>query len=163
MTPEGRYSGTVQRPAEATGATVERDDRSMLERRRERSAERERRRLVSDRSRRLHAKWLRRIARRANDPGPIRRRREALLHYRAAAVRGDLLELAAMLERVQEPDPACMAALHDLLANPHDSALYNANIPVDELRTTIVRVRAGVTGRPHTHTAHGSASREDTR
>ena len=158
------YPATTHLPGAApTRTTVERDDRSIRERRRERSAERKRERFVSARSRRVHAQWLRRTASRTNDPDPIRRRREALLHYRAAAVRTDLLELAALLERAHEPDPTCIAELHNLLANGHDSPLYNANIPVEELRTTIERVRAGLTNQPHAYTAPRRAQREDTR
>ena len=145
------------------GAPADRAPAHIIERWRERSAERQGRRLGSARSRRVHAQWLRRTANRANDPDPMRRRREALLHYRAAAVRSDLLELAAMLERTHHPDPACMAALHALLANGCDSPLYNANIPVDELHTTIERVRAGLTSQPHAYTARPRAQREDTR
>lgn len=130
----------------------ERDERSILELQRERSAERKRKRLVGARSRRRHARWLRSIVNSANDAGPIRRHNEVLLHYRAAAVRTDLLELAAMLERAHEPDPACMAALHELLADGRDSALYNPNVPFDELHATIERVRAGLTGQPHAST-----------
>jgi hypothetical protein len=150
MAAPNTYSGSVQLPAEAPARTTgERDDRGMLERWRERSAQRKRRRLVSARSRRVHAQWLRSTANRADDPDPFRRRREALLHYRAAAVRTDLLELAAELERTHEPDPACMAELHDLLANGCDSPLFNAKIAVEELHATIRRVRAGLVSQPY--------------
>ena len=164
MATQDRYPGTVHLPAETpTRSTVERDKRSILERQRERSAERKRTRLVGARSRRRHAQWLRGIVKSANDPDAIRRHNEVLLHYRAAAVRTDLLELAAMLERAHEPDPACMAALHELLADGRDSALYNPNIPVDELHATIERVRAGLTSQPHACTRRRQAPREDTR
>jgi hypothetical protein len=36
------------------------------------------------------------------------------LHDRVAAVRADLLEIAAPLQQVDEPDPACVAALRHL-------------------------------------------------
>jgi hypothetical protein len=64
-----------------------------------------------------------------------------LLHYRAAAVRTELLEIAATLERSDNPDPACIAELHDLLANGCDSPLYNPHIHVSELRATLHHVR----------------------
>jgi hypothetical protein len=50
-------------------------------------------------------RWLRRTANRADEPHPIARRRQALLHYRVAAVRTELLEIAATLERTCDPDP----------------------------------------------------------
>ena len=107
----------------------------ILERWRKRSAGRERRVIVQ---------WLRRTASRSDEPHPFVRRRQALLHYRVAAVRADLLEIAATLERAQNPDPACVATLHELLANGCDSPLYNPDIHVSELRATLYSVRAGL-------------------
>jgi len=107
----------------------------ILERCRQRRAERKCRVLV---------RWLRRTANRAHDTDPIRRRREVPLHYRAAAVRIDLLEIAALLERASTPNPACVATLHKLLTNGCASPLYNVNIDVSELRATLDRVRAGL-------------------
>jgi len=138
------YSDGVDLPFGApTGTTVE-SGRGILERYRERNAARKQARLISARNRAMLAKWLRRTANRAHDPNPIRRRREALLHYRAAAVRTELLEIAAMLERAHDPDPASVAALHELLANGCDSPLYNANIHISELHATLHGVRAGL-------------------
>lgn len=88
--------------------------------------------------------WLRRTANRARDTDPIRQHREALLHYRAAAVRADLLEIAALLERTQTPNPACLATLNELLSNGCDSPLYNTRIPVAELHTTLGDIRSGL-------------------
>lgn len=131
-------------PAEAqTPSTVERD-RGIVQRWRKRSAEHKRARLVSPRNRRVLAQWLRRTARDANDRDPIRRRHDVLLHYRAAAVRTELLEIAALLERAHDPDPICVAALHQLLANG-DSPLYHPGIPAAELRATLDYVRAELT------------------
>jgi hypothetical protein len=79
-------------------------------------------------------------------PAPTVRRRQVLLHHRAAAVRPEPLELAAMLERADKPDPACIAELRDLLANGCDSPLYNTDIHSSELRATLHHVRAGPTG-----------------
>jgi hypothetical protein len=138
--------GPVQLPTQAP--TVEMIGHAgALERWHQRSAERKSRGLASDRSRRVHAQWLRRTANRANDSDAIRSRAEALLHYRAAAVRTDLLELATMLERTDKPDAGSMATLHELLANGCDSPLYNERIPVCELHATIDRVRAGLAPR----------------
>lgn len=140
MATQDMYRPPRRQPPQApTGATIT-SGPGILERWRQRHAEQKRRVL---------ARWLRRTAKRANDPDPIRRRREALLHYRAAAVRTELLELAAMLERAHEPDPACIVALHDLLANGCDSPLYNANIPICELHAAIHRVRSGLASQPH--------------
>jgi hypothetical protein len=67
-----------------------------------------------------------------------------LLRDRVTAVRTDLLELAVMLERADDPDPARVAALHDLLANGCDSPLYNPEVHVSELRATLYYVRSGL-------------------
>jgi hypothetical protein len=98
----------------------------------------------AERKRRVLVQWLRRTANRALDTDPIRRQREALLHYRAAAVRADLLEIAAILERTQTPNPACLATLNELLSNGCDSPLYNPCIPVSELRATLDEIRSGL-------------------
>jgi hypothetical protein len=126
-----------------THTTVERGF-GTLERWRERSTTRKLRRLVSPRQRRVIARWLRRTADHAEEPHPLARRRQALLHYRVVAVRTDLLEIAAMLEHAQDPDPACVEALRDLLANGCDSPLYNADIHVSELCATLAYVRSGL-------------------
>ena len=117
---------------------------AVLQRLRERHAERKHARLVSSRNRRILARWLRRTATHATDRDPIRRRHDVLLHYRAAAVRTDLLEIAALLEHAHDPDPDCIAALRDLLANGCDSALYNADIHFSELHAALAYVRSGL-------------------
>lgn len=91
--------------------------------------------------RRVIVQRLRRTANRSRESDPIRRRRDALLHYRAAAVRADMLEIAATLERTQTPNPACVATLHELLSNGCDSPLYNPRIPMSELHATLDHVR----------------------
>ena len=125
------------------GPTLDRH-RAVIERHRERTAARKRAWLVSARGRRCVARWLRRTANAAHDPDPVRRRQNVLLHYRAAAVRAELLEIAATLERADDPDPACLAQLHELLANGCNSPLYNSAIHVSELRATLYGVRAGL-------------------
>jgi hypothetical protein len=116
----------------------------VVERYRQRRATRRRRRLVSAHNRRVIAKWLRRTARHTQRGHPLTGRRETLLHYRVAAVRADLLEISALLERAQHPDPACVAALRELLANGCDSPLYNADIHISELQATLHYVRSGL-------------------
>ena len=115
-----------------------------LERWREPAAEQKRARLVSARNRRILARWLLRTAKKAVDRNPICRRREPLLHYRAAAVRTDLLEIAALLEHAHNADPACLEALRTLLANGIDSPLYNTTTPFSELEATLNYVRSGL-------------------
>jgi hypothetical protein len=99
-------------------------------------------RLTSARNRRILAQWLRRTANHTEHLRPRTRTREPLLHYRAAAVRTDLLEIAALLERTNNPDPARVAALHDLLANGCDSPLYNPNVHISELHATLHYIRS---------------------
>ncbi len=62
-------------------------------------------------------------------------------------MRTELLEIAATLERAQNPDPACVATLHELLANGCDSPLYNPDIHISELYATVHYVRAGLVTR----------------
>lgn len=142
MWTQDMYTQRVPPPTQApTGTTI---GRGILQRWRERNTEREPRRLVSARHRRVLARWLRRTARGTQEPHPIDRRRQALLHYRASAVSSELLEIAAALERAHDPDPARVALLHELLANGCDSPLYNPDIHVSELRATLHHVRAGL-------------------
>jgi hypothetical protein len=135
MATQHTYTGHAYPPSEPLTATPVKGRVGILERSRAYRAERER-------ERRVIVQWLRRTANRAPDPGPIRRRREALLHYRAAAVRTDLLEIAAALERTHDPDPAIVATLHELLANGCDSTLYNPSIHASELHATLHGVRS---------------------
>lgn len=114
-----------------------------------RRAQRKRARLIDARNRRVLAKWLRRTANHGIDPDPIRRRYDALLHYRAAAVRTDLLEIAALLERANDPNPDCVTALHDLLAHNGHSPLYDPTIAFSELEAALHYIRSGLE-RSHT-------------
>ncbi len=120
--------------------TVEREP-GTVERLRSRHAARRQARLIGAHNRRVIARWLRRTANRAPRPRPLTRIPEPLLHYRVAAVRRDLLEIAATLEQANNPDPACVAALHDLLADGCDSPLYNTDIHISELYATLDYVR----------------------
>lgn len=129
--------------ASHTAGAVERAP-GIFDRWQARRAERQQARLTSARHRRILAKWLRRTANRTTDPHPFARRREALLDYRAVAVRTELLEIAALIEHTDNPDPARVAALRDLLANGCDSPLYNAEIHISELHATLDYVRSGL-------------------
>jgi hypothetical protein len=68
---------------------------------------------------------------------------DVLLRYRAAAVRNELIELAALIERTEAPDPLFVAALRDLLRDG-GSALYNPAVPAAELHKTIEYIRSGL-------------------
>ena len=111
---------------------------------RARSAERKHARLLSARHRRALARWLRLTAKLATDRDSIRRRHDVLLHYRAAAVRSELLEIAALLDRALAPDPASVQALHDLLAHSGRSPLYDSRTPFSELEATLEYIRSGL-------------------
>jgi hypothetical protein len=139
------HSERVQRPAGAPMHDTVHGDGGIVQRWRKRSAERKRARLMSTRNRRVLAKRLRCTASRAHRTDSSVQRP---LHYRAAAVRTELLELAAILEHTHDPDPASVIALRDLLANAHDSPLYNPNIPAAELDEALQRIRAGLANAP---------------
>ncbi len=51
---------------------------------------------------------------------------------------------AALIEHAPNPDPACVAALRNLLANGCDSPLYNADMHISELHATLHYVRSGL-------------------
>jgi hypothetical protein len=104
------------------------------------------RRRRAEHRRRVVVRSLRRIASRAEESNPIARYGQPLLQYRAAAVRSELLEIAAALERAQSPAPASVATLRELLTNGCDSPLYNPDIHVSELRATLNHARAGLWG-----------------
>jgi hypothetical protein len=120
------------------------NDRGVLTCSRERRAARKRARLIGARNRRVITRWLRRTARQTKPTSPLARRRETLLHDRVALVRADLLEIAAFLEHALDPDPACIAELHELLANGCDSPLYNVDIHISELQATLHHIHASL-------------------
>jgi hypothetical protein len=74
-------------------------------------------------------------------PRARRRRHELLLISRAAAVRTALLEVAALVRCSPAPDPDCIAELHNLLTNGCDSPLYNPEVPAEQLKARLERVR----------------------
>jgi hypothetical protein len=143
-----RPSGNARTPD-----TVERD-RGTLQRWHQRNTEHKRARLVSPRNRRRLARQLRQTARDANErrirPGP-----EVLLHDRASAVRFELLEVADLLERADDPDPNFVTDIHLLLANG-ESPLYHPEIHVSELHAALYYIRAGLVRK---HTDHQSTER----
>jgi hypothetical protein len=101
-------------------------------------------RSTSARRRRVLVRWLRRTANHRPAHDPTRRRGELLLCDRVAVVRSELLEIADLLERTDDPDPACVAELHGLLSDGCESPLYNPEIHISELRATLHYIRAGL-------------------
>lgn len=143
MTTPDTHAYTLEPPAEVPTPRTIRRPRRLVQRWRERDQLRKRARLVSPRSCRVLAQWLRRTANRAIDRDPMRRRRDVLLHVRAAAVRTDLLEIAALLAQVDDPDPASVNAIRELLAGGA-GPLYNPTVQVSELSATLNDIRAGL-------------------
>jgi hypothetical protein len=99
---------------------------------------------VSARTRRHVVQGLRAVARRSGEVG-WRRRRELLLHDRAASVRTDLLQIAVLLETARDPDPACVAELRQLLTDGCTSPLLNRDVHASELRATLYYARRRLT------------------
>ena len=81
---------------------------------------------------------LRNVARRAGT-GARPRQFDALLRNRAALVRPQLLQVAAALERVAEPDPETVRTLHWLLTDGCASPLFNERVPTAELMVVLDR------------------------
>jgi hypothetical protein len=169
-----RGSDAVCVPASSTLAVE--DERLVLHLWRQRYIERKMGRRLSVRKRRMLTRRLRRTANRAVDAHPVSRRRELLLSDRVAAVRGELLEIAGLLERAKDTDPRSVADLYKLLSDGCDSPLCNPDIHVSELRATLYYVRSRLTtralsteersdsppaeptGRPPRSTVHGAMS-----
>jgi hypothetical protein len=106
----------------------------------ERRAAHRRAALVSARHRRSLAQGMRAVARAAADQSPPSRW-AILLRSRAVPLRAELLEVAAMVERAQQPDVACIAALRNLLRDGRTSPLYNPATDPRELAETLDYVR----------------------
>jgi hypothetical protein len=85
----------------------------------------------------------------------MRRQHDVLLRYRAAGVRVELLEIAALLEQTRDPDPACVKAVRELVANG-DSPLYHPGVHVSELHAALYYIRTGLV---RNHTEHQSTKR----
>jgi hypothetical protein len=88
------------------------------------------------RAQRRVVQGLRSVARRAG-ASARQRRFEVLLCERAALVRSELLEVAALLETAADPDPGLVAELHHLLTDGCGSPLYNRDVHVSELQATL--------------------------
>ena len=93
------------------------------------------------RARRRLARRLRRLAVRSPEPDPVRRRFVFVLVDRVADVRDDLLEVADLIEQAATADPSCLAEVRRLLTSGCDSALYNPDIHVSELHTSMYFLR----------------------
>jgi hypothetical protein len=91
-----------------------------------------------DRQRLKLVAGLRTVARRAGTAAKPRRY-EVLLRNRAALVRPQLLEVAAALERVAEPDPDTLRTLRWLLTDGCASPLFNSDVPTAELTAALDR------------------------
>jgi hypothetical protein len=97
---------------------------------------------VSARRRRQLVGWLRFVAKCAACSRAAGGRRQLLLLDRVAEVRDDLLVIAALLEQIEDPDPACVAEVRRLLRDGCESPLYNRAVHSSELRATVHYVRA---------------------
>jgi hypothetical protein len=117
-----------------------------------------RRRAADARQRTRLVKGLRRVARRAGSPAPARRF-EVLLCDRAAAVRFELLDLAALLQRTRNPHPAAIATLRWLLTDGCESPLYNRDVPASRLTPALDEVRTALSGDDSRASATGLADR----
>jgi hypothetical protein len=73
-----------------------------------------------------------------------------VLHYRVAAVRADLLEIAALLEHASDPDAGSVQTLGHLL-NDRASPLYDRAVEATELNAALDRIRRGLRRTPGTH------------
>jgi hypothetical protein len=105
-------------------------------------ARHERARRVGPRYRRTLAHPLRQAADASAPPGLLRRRRR-VLRYRAAAARAELLAIAALLEHAQNPDPAAVLAVRELLRD-RASPLYDVAVDVAELHGTLKELRDAI-------------------
>jgi hypothetical protein len=63
------------------------------------------------------------------------------LHDRVAAVRAELLSVADLLERAQDPEPACVDELRRLLGDGTGSPLLNEQVHISELRATLFHLQ----------------------
>lgn len=90
------------------------------------------------------ARWLRRTANRTPSRDPHWARRDVLLYERIMQARAALLDIADTLECTDEPEPGCIATLHELLTDGCKSPLYNPDIHISELRATLYYVRSSL-------------------
>jgi hypothetical protein len=64
-------------------------------------------------------------------------RRELVLIGRAAAVRTELLQIAALLHQTRAADPEVVRELNVLVSHACDSPLYNEDVHISELYATV--------------------------
>jgi hypothetical protein len=95
------------------------------------------------RRRRQIADGLREVAR-LSAPSTPRRRFTAVIPARAAAVRDELLEVAALVCGAGDPDLACLDELHRLLTDGRTSPLLNPHVPAVELAGVLQRTRCAL-------------------
>jgi hypothetical protein len=101
-------------------------------------------RLVSERRRRQLAARLRAIADAAPAPvdgGSTGTWTSLVLVDRVAGVREQLLEVAAVVERVDHPDPVTIARLWQLVSDGVHSPLYNPLVVAGELEVVLRQAR----------------------
>jgi hypothetical protein len=158
-TSEGLTRHSGRKPSSVRSTKAFWGDRLVLRRLTQRRTERKAAQLVSARTRRLLIRWLRRTAAHANR-AHADQRRDLLLHNRVAAVRIELLEIAALLEHRQHVDQVCVKVLKDLLANGCDSPLYNPDVHISELHATLYYVRSWLRATPET-SSHGQTAARD--
>ena len=96
---------------------------------------------IRDRRRERLVAALRSVARQAGAHAKPRRG-DLLLRERAAAVRPQLLEVAATLERAPDPPPEVMQTLRRLLTDGCTSPLWNEDVPAGELAAALEQARA---------------------
>ncbi|HEY2319178.1 MAG TPA: hypothetical protein VGH67_12825 [Solirubrobacteraceae bacterium] len=76
----------------------------------------------------------------------MRRHHVLLRQDRVATVRGELLELAALLEQAGIVDPDCWIEVRRLITSGCDSPLFNAEIHPSELRATLYFLHSRLRG-----------------
>jgi hypothetical protein len=99
-------------------------------------------RVSSGRAVRSVVRQLRRIARSRPEPDPLRRHYVLHQQDRVAAVRDELLELAALIEQARDIDPECLVEVRRLLTSGCDSPLYNPDIHPSEMLAALYFMRS---------------------
>jgi hypothetical protein len=92
------------------------------------------------------AGWLRGAVARATASGRLVRRSGLLLCDRVLAVQAELLEIAELLERAEQPDPEAVTAVRRLLTDGLQSPLFSRGIHPSELLATLYFVRLRLAG-----------------
>lgn len=86
------------------------------------------------------AQWARRTAGSTPSRGRSVTRSDLLIAERVIAARADLIQIAAMLDQLNDPDPASTTLLRKLLSDGCESPLYNRSLHVSELKATLYYV-----------------------